>query len=261
MSKVMAVLQARFSSTRLPGKVLRPILGEPMLWRQIERIQKARSLDSLLLATSADTSDDKLADAMKSYGVAVFRGNLNNVLDRFYQAVKSSKTIPEHVVRLTGDCPLVDPELIDEIVHHHVSSGADYTSNSVQPTYPDGLDVEVMTFSALEEAHREANLPSHFEHVTPYLHQNPAKFKIVHHRRSGDDLSSLRWTVDEPADFEIVSKIYESLYPQNPTFTTKDILTFLSQNEALLKLNADFERNEGLMKSYREDLLHKGKQS
>jgi spore coat polysaccharide biosynthesis protein SpsF len=255
---VIAVLQARFSSTRLPGKVLKPILGVPMLVHQIERIKSSKMLAEVIVATSADATDDLLAQTIAARGETVFRGSLDNVLERFYGAVKSSTHRPQHVVRLTGDCPLVDPAIIDEIVSHHLISGSDYTSNSVQPTYPDGLDVEVMTLSALEKAMREAHLPSHFEHVTPYIHQNPEIFKVTHHRRDGADLSDLRWTVDEPADFELVRRIFERLYPTNKAFSTNDVLAFLDANPELLELNKSFVRNEGLLKSYKEDEKVKG---
>ena len=250
---VLAILQARVSSTRLPGKVLKPILGQPMILRQFERIKRAKKINHFLVATSIDQTDDQLADLCAENGIPCFRGNLEDVLDRFYQAAKPFS--PEHVVRLTGDCPLADPQLIDEVISFYRQGDFDYVSNTVEPTYPDGLDVEVFKFDCLKQAWEEARLPSQREHVTPFIHQQPAKFKIGCFKNSVD-LSFLRWTVDEPLDFELVTKIYEALYLRNPGFTTKDILAFLDEYPDLKFINTHFQRNEGLLKSFREDLLH-----
>ncbi|MCL6557416.1 MAG: glycosyltransferase family protein [Firmicutes bacterium] len=250
---ILAILQARVSSTRLPGKVLKPILGEPMLIRQIERVRRARRVDYLLVATSVDPSDDPIEKLCKENNVDCFRGNLDDVLDRFYKA--SRQFLPEHVVRLTGDCPLADPRLIDEIILHHLNGNYDYTSNTLEPTYPDGLDVEIFRFSCLEQAWREAFLPSQREHVTPFIYQHPDRFKIAGVKNS-TNLAALRWTVDEPEDFALVSKIYEALYPSNPGFTTEDILSFLKEHPELLTLNSSYERNEGYQKSLRKDLFY-----
>ena len=253
---ILAVLQARVSSTRFPGKVLREILGTPMILRQVERVRRARSIGGLLLATSVDPADDPLALLCGENGVACFRGSLDDVLDRFYQA--SLLHQPEHVVRLTGDCPLADPALIDHVVGTHVTRRSDYTSNTIPPTYPDGLDIEVIRFSCLEQAWREAKLPSEREHVTPFLYGRPNRYRIGA-VRNAVDLSALRWTVDEPDDFELVRTVYEALYPGNPVFTTEEILAFLERNPALKTWNVRHARNEGYEKSLKEDnLIKKG---
>lgn len=251
---ILAVLQARVSSTRLPGKVLRKILGAPMILRQIERVQRARSIGRLLMATSTDPADDPLALLCMENDVACFRGSLDDVLDRFYQAVRSHR--PEHVVRLTGDCPLADPTLIDHVVGTHVAGGFDYTSNTIPPTYPDGLDIEVIRYSCLEEACREALLSSEREHVTTFLYGKPDRYRIGA-VRNAVDLSDLRWTVDEPDDFELVRTIYEALYPENPAFTTEDILGLLERIPALKTWNVRHARNEGYEKSLKEDGIFK----
>jgi spore coat polysaccharide biosynthesis protein SpsF (cytidylyltransferase family) len=251
--RVLAVLQARMSSTRLPGKVLMPILGRPMLALHLERLKRCTSVDELAVATSTDPSDDALAGLCLGEGVDCFRGSLNDVLDRFISAARPYA--PDVVVRLTGDCPLADPSLIDEIVNRFVVSDLDYLSNCVPPTYPDGLDVEVTRFTALEAAAREAVLPSHREHVTPFIRKQPERFRIGNHASPDVDRSSMRWTVDEPEDFEFVKQVYERLYPTNPSFTTSDVLALLAAEPALTLINARYERNEGSKKSLAADKL------
>jgi spore coat polysaccharide biosynthesis protein SpsF len=243
---ILAILQARFSSSRLPGKVLLPILGRPMLALQIERLRRSARIDRLILATSLDKSDDGVEAFAKAEGVECFRGNLDDVLDRFYQAAKPHK--PDHVVRLTGDSPLTDAALIDDIIREHLEQGNDYTTNAVEPTYPDGLDAEVFRFACLEEAWREAKLPSQREHVTPFINRQPDRYRIAHYKRE-PDLSALRWTVDEPADYELVRIIYGELYPAKPAFATADILALLERRPELRDLNTTHKRNEGYEKS------------
>ncbi len=251
---ILGILQARFTSTRLPGKVLKPILGKPMLQRQMERLQRATRLSKLTLATSQDPSDEKIAALCGDLDVPCFRGDLEDVLDRFYHAALPWR--PEHVVRLTGDCPLTDPELLDKIVDLHLREGNDYTSNTIKPTYPDGLDVEVCRFAVLEEAWKEARLKSQREHVTTFVHQQPRRYKVMNYA-SSEDLSSLRWTVDEPEDFALVSAVYAALYPHKPAFTTADVLDFLGRDPALMHSNETYERNEGLKRSLAQDEVMK----
>lgn len=247
---ILAVLQARFSSTRLPGKVLKPILGKPMLMLQLERIRRVTDIDGLIVATSMEAQDDALAAMCGAEGVACHRGSLNDVLDRFYQAARSHA--PDHVIRLTGDCPLADPEVISGVIRAHLAARADYTSNVLPPTFPDGLDVEIMNFACLEEAWREATLPSQREHVTPFINRQPARYKL-HNFANAADLSGLRWTVDEPADFEFVKRVYEALYPSHPDFSTADILALMEKRPELAALNNQHTRNEGYAKSLLKD--------
>lgn len=248
--KVLAVLQARVSSSRLPGKVLMPILGQPMLFRQIERLNLCKEFEQLIVATSVDTSDDPLVSECVARGIACSRGSLNDVLDRFIQAALSYQ--PETIVRLTGDCPLADPSLIDEVIRYFHAGNYDYASNREPPTFPDGLDVEVMRFACLELANREAVLPSEREHVTPFLCAHPERFHLVNYA-APVDRSGLRWTVDGPEDFEFVCSVYEKLYPMKPNFTTEDILSMLEKHPDLESINSTFERNEGLKKSLQAD--------
>lgn len=243
---ILAVLQARVSSSRLPGKVIRSILGKPMLARQIERILRAQRIDKLIVATSTEFEDDAVDNLCSEIGIECFRGSLNDVLDRFYQAAKPYN--PQHVVRLTGDCPLADPEIIDRLIKFHLAGDYDYSSNALEPTYPDGLDAEVMRFSALEQTWREADNIASREHVTLFLYQHPQLFKIGIERNLVN-LSHLRWTVDELVDFELVEKIYQQLYSHNPNFSVQEILSFLKECPELKTMNTDFKRNEGLTKS------------
>ena len=250
---IFAILQARTSSTRLPGKVLKPILGCSMLSLQIERIQRSKKIDKLIVATSNERSDNDIGNLCINIQIPCFRGSLDDVLDRFYQTATQYE--PEHVVRLTGDCPLIDPEIIDKVINFYFEGDFDYATNSMVPyTFPDGLDVEVFSFTVLEKAWHEALLSSHREHVTPFIRQHPEMFKVGHYKNEVD-LSHLRWTVDEPEDFEFVSQIYKELYSQNPTFITEDILELISRKPSLLGINSHVVRDMGAKKSAEADKL------
>jgi spore coat polysaccharide biosynthesis protein SpsF len=245
-AKILGVLQARTSSSRLPGKVLLPILGQPMILRQIERLKRVRGMDSLVLATSTDPSDDALAASVAASGVPVYRGSLDNVLERFIGA--AAPFHPEWVVRLTGDCPLADPQLIDRLISDTLAVAADYGSTALAPTFPDGLDAEIVRFDLLRQIACEPRTSAEREHVTLAIHRNPDLFQL-HSVTGSPDLSAMRWTVDEPRDLAFVSAVYEALYPSNPVFGTDDILRLLRQRPELAGLNGDIERNEGLLKS------------
>lgn len=251
--RVLAILQARISSTRLPGKVLMPILGQPMLLRQIERLKRCVEIDRLLVATSTDPSDDPLALLCREHGIECARGSLSNVLERFVEAARPVS--PDIVVRLTGDCPLADPVLIDAVIRRFLEHDDDYLSNCAPPTYPDGLDVEVMRFSCLEEAHREAVLPSHREHVTLFIRRQPERYRLGNYADIVDR-SHMRWTVDEAQDFKFVRKVYEALYPDRPDFTTEDIFALLERAPQLLSINSQFKRGEGGQKSLLADAAY-----
>lgn len=221
-----------------------------MLFRQTERLRRCKEFEQLVVATSVDLSDDPLAAGCAARGIACARGSLNDVLDRFIQSAMPYQ--PEAIVRLTGDCPLADPALIDEVIRYFHAGNYDYVSNCMPPTFPDGLDVEVMRFACLEQASREAVLPSEREHVTSFLPAHPEWFRLGNYVASVDR-SGLRWTVDEPEDFEFVRFIYEKLYPIKPDFTTDDILNLLERYPDLRSVNSTFERNEGLRKSLQAD--------
>lgn len=218
----LAILQARMTSTRLPGKVLAPVLGEPMIGRQLERLARSGRLDRIVVATSAEASDDPLASYVAGLGYAVCRGSLHDVLDRFHQA---AAMVPEAdtIVRLTADCPLADWTVIDATIERHHAEAADYTSNvAPERTFPHGLDNEVIRREALERAWREAKDPYEREHVTPYIYRHLHAFRIAGLSRA-PSLAHLRWTVDLPEDLAFVREVYERLYPRNPAFTTDEV--------------------------------------
>ncbi|MBW2292712.1 MAG: glycosyltransferase family protein [Deltaproteobacteria bacterium] len=246
---IVGVLQARMSSRRLPGKVLMPLHGRPMLARQIERLQRCPSM-RLMVATSDHPGDDPIVSLCRELDVVCHRGSLDDVLDRVHGA--ACRLAAEHVVRLTGDCPLTDPELVEIAIDHHLKSGCDYTSNALERTYPDGLDVEVIRFAALEVAWREAVLPSHREHVTPFIYQQPERFKLGSLTDSCDR-SALRWVVDEPADLEFVNRVYAALYPDDPQFGSDAIHALLSREPALSELNRGIDPEAGWRRSQAED--------
>lgn len=248
---ILAVLQARMSSSRLPGKVLLPLLGVPMILRQVERIRRSRMIGRLVLATSVDGADAPLAAACQEAGVAVYRGSLEDVLDRFHAAAAGRGA--DQIVRLTGDCPLCDPGVIDDVIRFHLEGGFDYSSNTAPPTFPDGLDVEVFRIACLDHAWREASLPSEREHVTPYIRKHKELFSSGSLRNS-EDLSAHRWTVDEAEDYAFVVRVYENLYPENPFFGMNDVLKLVRRHPEFCS-NYGLERNAGFAKSLREDAL------
>lgn len=247
---IIAILQARCSSSRLPGKVLMPILGQPMLWHHLERVKRAKKIDKIIVATSDRPDDDDIEKLCRLSGVECFRGSLNDVLDRYYRAALKYK--PSIVIRLTGDCPLTDPEIIDFGIRFFQSHDFDYVSNCVERTYPIGLDMELFDFRCLKEAWEEATLPSEREHVTPFIQRHDERYKIGHFKND-QDLSRHRWTVDEPADFEFVKKVYEALYKNDPEFGTADILALLNRQPELCQINYHIVHGEGYQKSLKED--------
>lgn len=232
---VMAILQARMSSTRLPGKVLKPLAGKPMLQRQLERIGRARLVDTIVVATSAEASDEPIAALCAGLGVACYRGPLADVLGRFIGAAEAFGP-PKHIVRLTGDCPLTDPLIVDAAIALHLANGVDYTSNGVQRTYPDGLDVEVITYAALARVAREATDPFEREHVTPRLYRRTDLFSqqaLVY----PVDLAELRWTVDTAKDFDFAERVFLELLPVNPHFGWRELLALVERRPEIAAIN------------------------
>lgn len=249
MPKILALLQARVTSNRLPRKVLLPVLGQPMLLRQVERLKNCHLIDHLMVVTSTEASDDALVEMCTQNKISFFRGSLDDVLDRFYQA--ALPMAPQHILRLTGDCPLTDPQKIDELIEFHLNGDYDYSSNALEPTLPDGLDAEIMKFEVLQTAWSKASLRSEREHVTAYIYKDfktQPRFKIGS-LRYPTDLSSLRWTVDEPKDFDLVTKVYENLYAKNSAFSMKDVLSLINTHPEFKSMNANIQRNEGYLKS------------
>ena len=239
------------SSTRLPGKVLIPILGKPMLALQIKRVLEAREISDLVIATSDQPDDDPIEKLCNLMNVHCFRGSLENVLDRFYRA--AVKFSASSIVRLTGDCPLADPNIIDCAIKLHSRESLDYVSNTIERTWPQGLDVEVMRFDILERVWNRAALPSELEHVTLHITNNQENYSIGHLRNEKGDYSRFRWTVDQGEDLLLVKMVYEALYPGNELFNTDDVLDLIDQRPELGRINADVDRRAGLNKSYAND--------
>jgi spore coat polysaccharide biosynthesis protein SpsF len=245
---VVVVIQARMSSTRLPGKVLAPLAGRPAILRLVERVRRIRRASRHVVATSEDRSDDPLALTCAEHGVPCVRGSLNDVLGRVVTAIPDGCEV---VVRLTGDCPLMDPALVD----HHIAryeaagSGVSYVTNAVSRTYPDGLDVEVVSRGILEEADRMATAPSDREHVTPWVQRHSAMVAVTQQV----DLSALRWVLDTPSDYEALSGVYDALYPATPGFDSTAVYRLLLQRPDLIRVaggvsvEEQMERVRGLM--------------
>jgi spore coat polysaccharide biosynthesis protein SpsF len=235
--KVVAIIQARIGSTRLPGKVLADIRGYPMLWHVVARTRAAETLDEVLVATTTEAADDAIVAFCRERGVDCFRGSEEDVLDRYYQAAR------EHaagaVVRITSDCPLIDPEIVDKTVRAFLAErpdyAPDYASNSLVRTYPRGLDAEVMTFRTLEVTWREARQPYQRTHVTPYIYEHPERFRIL--PVTGDrDYSAYRWTVDTPEDLELVRAVYDRL--DGDGFLLSDVVRLMEREPELAEINS-----------------------
>jgi glutamate-1-semialdehyde 2,1-aminomutase len=253
--KIVAIVQARMGSTRLPNKVMKPIGGIPIIELLLTRLVRAKEVDQIIVATSVDESNLPLVEHIHKLGYTCEQGRENDVLDRYVQAAKKHQA--DAVVRITGDCPLVDPELVDKVIRSFKAANVDYFSNTNPPTYPDGLDIEVFTFKALEQASQETIDPFDQEHVTTYL-RKPGKFKTAAMQHS-QDLSALRWTVDEPADFEVIEKVFQYFHPHTD-FTWSEILTLQSEQSELFNINQHLARNEGSTMGTGQKLWKRAKQ-
>lgn len=217
---VLAILQARMSSSRLPGKVLKFILNKPILAYQIDRIKKSLNIDKIVLATSINEDDNPLEELAKKLNIDYFRGDLNNVLKRFYDCATFYKA--DTIVRLTGDCPVTDPKIIDNIIELHKNKNSDFTSNTLTRTFPDGLDVEVISYKTLKKTYENASSKEDLEHVTKYIYTNSDKF-ILNNYSNDIDYSYMRWTLDTIDDFYFFKHIYES---KEPAFCWKELLSY-----------------------------------
>ena len=233
--RTVAIVQARMSSSRLPGKVLAPILGQPMLLRQLERIGRSAQIDEIVVATSVEPGDDRVAEICRQTGIRCVRGSLHDVLARYVQAADESDA--EIILRLTADCPFTDPAVIDGLVQLMTDGDLDYASNTLERTWPHGLDVEAVKISALRTAAGETDDAFDREHVTPFFHKNPDRFRLGS-LTGGGHRADYRLTVDFPEDLEVTTQIYEALYPGNATFTTDDVIDFLDTNPDIRALNS-----------------------
>lgn len=252
--KTVAIVQARMGSTRLPNKVMKPISGVPMIELLLKRLAKAKEVDQIVVATSRDSKNLPLVEHVRSLGYACELGSENDVLERYVQAGKANQA--EIIIRITGDCPLLDPALVDECVRRFKETGVDYFSNTDPPTYPDGLDIEVTKLAALEQAAQESSKPFDHEHVTPYIRESGAFSKAG--MQNPEDLSHLRWTVDDPADFEVISSVFAHFAPE-VHFTWQQVLDLQKIKPELFSLNQKTKRNEGAVMGTGQKLWQRAK--
>ena len=250
--RVVVITQARSGSTRLPNKVLKEIEGETLLQIHIDRIKQSRLIDKIYIATTDKAIDDQIEILARKLEISCYRGSENDVLDRFYQTAKEEK--PDYIVRLTSDCPLIDPKLIDEVVAEALAKELDYYCNVFEELYPDGQDIEVFTFKALEKAWEEAKLNSEREHVTPYIRNN-SSYKggtifLSENHSIEENYSKVRLTVDEPNDFKVVKIIIKELGLNK---SWKEYADYYLYNKEISKLNSSILRNEGYLKSLKND--------
>jgi spore coat polysaccharide biosynthesis protein SpsF len=231
--KVTAIVQARMGSTRLPGKVLLDLGGETVLARVVNRLRRATLVNEIVVATTDSVADDAIIQECHGLGVTSFRGSENDVLDRYYRA--ALQTSAEGIVRITSDCPLIDPQITDDAIRSFLDLHPDYASNALQRTYPRGLDTEVVTRDALARTWREAELPYQRAHVTPYLYENPGQFDILA-VKGAFDYSNHRWTLDTPQDLAFIRALYDRL-GNDDSFTWHDALVVLQREPELLELN------------------------
>jgi len=247
--KMIAIIQARMSSSRLPGKVLMPLAGKPVLEHVASRIQACKTISEVVVATSTDQTDDVIQSWCESKAVSCYRGSLKDVLDRYYQTAKYYQA--DAVVRITADCPVIDPTIVDDVVNGYLAGG--YEFYGLAGEFPNGLDCTIFAFTALERAWREAMLPSEREHVGPYIEKHPELFKsgglykfagLFHHR----------WTLDEPRDYEFLQAIFARLYREETPFLATEVLALLEKEPDLININSQIVRDEGFLKSLVEDI-------
>ncbi|HEK9103242.1 glycosyltransferase family protein [Bacillus cereus] len=241
--KVAAIIQARMGSTRLPGKILKKVLDKTLLEYQIERVKKAKTIDQIIVATTTKLNDNPIIELCKQLSVPYYRGSEDDVLSRYYETATNFSV--DVVVRLTSDCPIIDPNIIDKVVHCYLKqqNKYDYISNTLTRTYPRGLDTEVIPYRILKRTYEEANEPSHREHVTAYIYNNPGKFKLLNVQHDLDE-SKHRWTVDTKEDFILIKNIITRLYPVNSQFSFSDILNLLKQEPDLFYINSHIEQKK-----------------
>jgi len=239
--KIVSTIEARMTSTRLPGKTLKPILGKPMLELLVERLRQARKVDEVVIATTVDPSDDSIEELARRMGVGIFRGSMDDVLDRVLKAAQAYKA--DIIVEMTGDCPLLDPNVVDLAIRTFEEGDYDYVSNIVERTYPRGLDTQVYPTRVLAEVDRKTQDPADRENVSLYIYEHPGEYRLGHfHMEGGADHSGMRLTVDTLEDFQLISRIYELLYPSNPAFTLQDVLRVMNDDQELVKINAHIKQ-------------------
>ena len=251
---IIAIIQARVGSTRLPNKVMKYLENKTVLEHVVSRVKRSSLIDEVFVATTINKNNLPLIQLCSSKNIRVFCGSEDDVLDRFYQLAKLIR--PSHIVRITSDCPVIDPDVIDFIIRTHVELNSDYTSNTIIDSYPDGLDTEIFSYSALERSWKESNLLSEREHVTPYIKKHPELF-LIKSVESKINYASKRWTLDTELDYEFLKSIFHLLFSKNHFFSMAEILRLLERNPSLEKVNANIIRNEGYFESLKNDEVMK----
>jgi spore coat polysaccharide biosynthesis protein SpsF len=251
MDTITAIIQARTGSTRLPGKTLMTIQGRSLLGHLVTRVKATKNINDIIIATTTNRQDDDIVRFATGERLKLYRGSEEDVLDRFYQAATEYRV--GTIVRITPDCPMLDPAITDLVISHYLKGSYDYVSNAIRPTYPDGLDTEVFSFQTLEKAWQNAKLPSEREHVTAYIVKRPKIFRLFNVSNDGEDLSWMRWTVDTEQDLQFVKRIFAELYVPGKIFYMEDVVTLLQKNPDLLKINQGISRNEGYRLSLSRD--------
>lgn len=226
-------------ASRFPGKPLKEVLGKPLLFYQIERLKRVSHADQIVVATTLHERDDAIVEFCHRMNVDVFRGSENDVLERYYLAAKQFHA--DVVVRITGDCPLIDPEIVDRVIQYFLINKFDYVSNSLVRTYPRGMDVEVLSFKSLEKARKLAKAEPEREHVTLFVYRHPEMFTLGNVANEKDE-SRHRWTVDTAEDFELVRNFIESLYPKKPTFLMSDLLNEIKAHPDWFYINSHIQQ-------------------
>ncbi|UOE55168.1 cytidylyltransferase domain-containing protein [Cytobacillus oceanisediminis] len=241
--KVAAIIQARMGSTRLPGKILKTVNGKPLLEYQLERVRLSNTIDQIIVATTVKENEQPIIEVCERLGVDYYRGSEQDVLSRYYETARNHDI--DIIVRLTSDCPIIDPAVIDKVVNHYLNNKGtiDYVSNTLERTYPRGLDTEVFSFESLKRAYHEATLPRDREHVTAYIYSNPKLFKLEN-VSSKRDYGSYRWTVDTVEDFELIKRIIGELYNTKEKFSLEDVIELLKINPQWNDLNAHIEQKK-----------------
>jgi len=240
--KIVTVIQARTGSNRLPNKIFLPLIDKPLLFRMYERVSESKLAGNIVIATTTDVSDDKVEDLCKEYQIKCFRGHPADLLDRHYQAAKLFNA--DAVVKIPSDCPLIDPNIIDKVLQFYLDNrnNYDFVSNLHPATYPDGNDVEIMSFKVLKIAWENAKLGLEREHTTPYFWENPDKFRIgnVEWETGLDYSMSHRFTIDYEKDYNFIKQVYDELYPINNKFTLQEILDLLNRKPEIKKVNEEY---------------------
>lgn len=241
--KTVASIEARMTSSRLPGKVLLPIMGKPMLELLVERLKKSKLLDEIVVATTTNKTDDPIEQLSRNLGVGCFRGSEDDVLCRVIGAAHAYKT--DVIVEITGDCPLIDPRTLDKVIEAYHSRNVDYVSNVLERTYPRGMETQVFSTAVLEKVAKLTQDPIDHEHVSLYVYEHPEIFRLYNVRSDlPEEFWDIRLTVDTQEDFQLIRTIYETLYPENPDFSLYDIIDLLKNRRELLEINRNINQKK-----------------